>query len=91
MESVAIIHGNLEIITNYFRNLVDTDPEKKPCWSRLKLTSDGAIAWFNNGKKPHEEVLKFLGQIADLEVISPPYITVWRDGIRYFMMAKAEV
>jgi len=85
METVAIIHGNIDRITRYFEDLISKDPEKKPCWSRLKVTSDGAIAWFSSGRKPQEEILKFLGQIADLEVINPPFLTVWRDGIRYFL------
>ena len=91
METVAIIHGNLDRIVDYIKSHIEKDPEKKPCWSRLKVTSDGAIAWFKNGRKPQEEILRFLGQIVDLEVISPPYMTVWRDGIRYYMAGASAV
>lgn len=90
MESVAIVHGNIDKILAYFGNLIESDPDKKPCWSRLKLTSDGAIAWFKNGRKPQDDILKFLGQIADLEVINPPFLTVWRDGIRYFLQPATQ-
>ena len=89
METVAIIHGNLERITRYFEDLSMKDPLKRPCWSRLKLTPDGAIAWFSNGRKPQEEIIKFLGQIADLEIINPPFLTVWRNGIRYYLSSGA--
>ena len=89
MESVAIVHGNLERIISYFEDLAIKDPSKKPCWSRLSLTSDGAIAWFNGGRKPKEDIMKFLGQIADVELITPPFMTVWRNGIRYFLSPVA--
>ena len=85
METVAIVHGNLDRIVEFIKNFVERDPDKRPCWSRLKVTSDGAIAWFNNGRKPQEDIVRYLGQIVDLEVISPPYLTVWRDGIRYHL------
>ncbi len=91
METVAIIHGNLDKCINYIKNFMEKDPDKKPCWSRLKVTSDGAIAWFKNGKKPQKEILRFLGQVVDLEVISPPYMTVWRDGIRYHLKSAITV
>ena len=48
MDTVAIIHGNIDKIVSFVRDFVDKDPTKKPCWSRLQVTSDGAIAWFRN-------------------------------------------
>ena len=88
METVAIIHGNIDRITRYFEELRTKDPAKKTCWSRLKLTPDGAIAWFSKGRKPQEEIIRFLGQIADLEIINPPFLTVWRNGIRYYLTSR---
>ena len=43
---------------------------------------------FSKGKKPQDEILKFLGQIADIEIVNPPFLTVWRNGIRYFLSSE---